>query len=328
MVLDKKYQRYAKDVLTALIDQPSGTGTAAGPFVPYVRYEMPYMEEELPAPKGSFTDLATGKITVDQFHQGSEIHEMAYAVRDAITASLPKESTFTVEATIERDPKGFGHNVQFFIYSDNHMSVAALQKDLKQNRGEIFMALQNAIDNRPVVSHAGDPNVNFDELRKIIHDSVMHRMQLDHLDMAHKKPEEPKIVVDHFLFTAEAVLFSQVEQYLDARDDKERAVAQKMMIESYERAAATSREFGLRSEFRNKGRLDVAVGVVHDYLQSINGTPSDHAISYTTAKRKTVSGQRLMEYFLDDIKTEAYQHVFKELGIELPHQPPGHRRAG
>jgi DNA-directed RNA polymerase beta subunit len=164
--------------------------------------------------------------------------------------------------------------------------------------------------------------VDFGGLKRTISRLIAKRMAHDHLDMDHKKPEEPKIVVEHFQFTAESVLFSQLEQYLEARTPEEREQTQSMMIDRYRETEELCRKYDLSLEFRSKKRLDKAVDTAHKYLEAINGKGHEHDIYYMTMHRKSMSGQLLMEYFIADIMKDAYQHVFKKLGIEVPDLPP------
>jgi hypothetical protein len=76
--LDKKYRRYAKDVFTSLITNPTASGSAPGIKLPYLRYEMTFPEnDDPPKVNGTFTQLVTGKIKAEDFFKGNEIHDMA-----------------------------------------------------------------------------------------------------------------------------------------------------------------------------------------------------------------------------------------------------------
>ena len=89
VMLDKKYQRYAKDVMNALIDEPTAHGYVVGSYIPYLRYEMDFPEEDAPpVPNGKYTDLVKGRITPNEFFKGNEIHDMAYAISEAIGYAL------------------------------------------------------------------------------------------------------------------------------------------------------------------------------------------------------------------------------------------------
>jgi ribosomal protein S18 acetylase RimI-like enzyme len=138
--LDKKYRRYAKDVLTSLINNPTAIGSAPGINLPYLRFEMSFPEdEEAPKVNGKYTDLVAGKVKVEDFFKGNEIHDMAYAVRDAVALSINDGSQqFTVEAVVHPTHRGIGTSVDYFIYSESHPTPQALQSYLSQNQQSIM----------------------------------------------------------------------------------------------------------------------------------------------------------------------------------------------
>jgi reverse gyrase len=172
--------------------------------------------------------------------------------------------------------------------------------------------------------------MDFEALKGKIKSVIARRMKRDHLDMAHKKPEEPEIVVGHFQRTAEAILFTQIEMYMDARNDVEREALKAQMFERYLHTQERAHAYDLDTELKYRGQLDKAVAVVHQYLMSINGADIPKDVSYTTVHRKKVMGAELLDYFMADITVQAYQLAFAQLGIEPPPPPktPSRRRAG
>jgi hypothetical protein len=172
--------------------------------------------------------------------------------------------------------------------------------------------------------------MDFVALKEKIRSIITRRMKRDHLDMAHKKPEEPEIVVGHFQRTAEAILFTQIEMYMDAKNESEREELKQQMYERYLRTEKRTHVHGLDTELKYKGRLDKAVEVVHKYLMAINGADIPKDVSYTTVHRKQVPGAELLDYFMADITVEAYKQAFAQLGIDPPPPPktPARRKAG
>jgi hypothetical protein len=148
-LLDKRYSRYAKDILAALIDAPTGHGNAAGSYIPYRRYEMSFPEEQMPEPVGKYTDLVAGRISPKEFHKGSEIHEMAYAISEAIGQVFEGTGAqFAVEAVVDPDGRGLGHNVNFFLYSESHGSERELSGYLKTNRQQLLTKLASLTEGK------------------------------------------------------------------------------------------------------------------------------------------------------------------------------------
>ena len=146
-LLDKRYQRYAKDILTALIEEPSGSGMAAGIYMPYRRFEMSFPEEDVPEPVGRYTDLVSGKISPKEFHKGSEIHEMAYGVAEALNQVFQGQG-ITAEAVVDPVREGVGYTAQFILYSEAHKTQNELGDYLKANRQKLLTRLSGISDDK------------------------------------------------------------------------------------------------------------------------------------------------------------------------------------
>lgn len=138
--LDKKYQRYGRDVLSALIDNPTFKGNAAGSYMPYLRFEMEFPAAvEVPQVAAKYTDMVRGKISAEQLFKGNEIHDMAYAIGHAVEAAINDGSQkFTVEAVVQPSRQGTGTSVHYFIYSESHRTPQELHSYLDENRQSIM----------------------------------------------------------------------------------------------------------------------------------------------------------------------------------------------
>jgi GNAT superfamily N-acetyltransferase len=148
--LDKKYRRYAKDVLTSLINNPTAKGSAPGIKLPYLRFEMNFPEDDdAPKVNGKFTDLVSGKVKAEDFFKGNEIHDMAYAIRDAVALAINDGiQQFTVEAVVHPTHEGIGTSVDYFIYSESHPTPQTLQSYLDQNQQSIMARFSEVAGSR------------------------------------------------------------------------------------------------------------------------------------------------------------------------------------
>lgn len=138
--LDKKYQRYGRDILTALIDGPTAKGCVTGRYMPYVRFEMDFPSAvEAPQPAGKFADMVRGRITPAELYKGNEVHDMAYAIARAVEGAIKDDSQqFTVEAVVGPARENTGTQVNFFIYSESHRTPEDLQRYLGEHRQNIL----------------------------------------------------------------------------------------------------------------------------------------------------------------------------------------------
>lgn len=163
-----------------------------------------------------------------------------------------------------------------------------------------------------------------ENLKKTITDFICMSMEHDHLDSSHKAASEPAHVVNHFRITAQGIIFGELEMFLDAENEKERAQITNFMLKSYAHAENVSNQYNLAKEFADEARLDKAVKTAHKYLLSTeSGSKAEQdKICYITLNRKKIHGAVLLEYFIHDILKDAYEMTFQHLGVVPPNREP------
>lgn len=144
MALDKKYKRYAQDILAGFVQDTAEIGHAPAGGNPYVRYDMAFHHDR---DEPLVETARVGNITIHQPASRREIDEMANPVTQALRAAYADfDSQLTIESHVSPSLSGDMLHANFFIYSDSHQTPEALHTFLKNSRKRAQSQLNDAFD--------------------------------------------------------------------------------------------------------------------------------------------------------------------------------------